>query len=76
MVVDDVTITCDSPAGTAGASVDVVVSNANGTATLAAGFSYHVEPTLTQVNPVAGTSLGGTPCCRLPRGGARRLGCG
>ena len=60
VVVDDTTITCDTPAGPAGTAVDVVVANANGSATLAGGFGYHLEPTLTATAPAVGTSLGGT----------------
>ncbi len=39
VVVNDTTITCDTPAGTPGASVDVVVTNDNGTATLTGGYT-------------------------------------
>jgi hypothetical protein len=39
-VVDSSTITCKTPAGTPGAVVDVVVSNAEGQGRLAGGFSY------------------------------------
>ena len=60
VVVDDTSLTCDVPAGVPSAIVDVVVSNANGTATLAGGFTYHALPTLTAVTPNSGTSLGGT----------------
>ncbi|MHC5010837.1 MAG: IPT/TIG domain-containing protein, partial [Planctomycetota bacterium] len=41
VTVNDTTITCMTPAGVAGA-VDVVVTNANGTATLVGGFTYVV----------------------------------
>ena len=60
VVVNDTTITCETPAGTPGATVDVVVSNANGTATLAGGYRYHATPTVTAVSPTLGSSLGGT----------------
>ncbi len=60
VVVDDATITCTSPAGTAGTSAAVQVANLNGTATLSAGFAYHASPALTGVSPASGTSLGGT----------------
>jgi len=39
VVVSNTSITCDTPAGTAG-DVDVVVTNANGTHTLADGFEF------------------------------------
>ena len=60
VVVNDTTITCDTPAGTAGSSVDVVVANDNGTTTLSSGYTYHPVPTLSSVSPTSGTSLGGT----------------
>jgi|GEM_PF-1096396 len=60
VLVDDATITCDTPAGTAGTSVDVVVTNSNGVATIPSGFTYHDLPTVTGVVPASGTSLGGT----------------
>jgi hypothetical protein len=61
VAVDDTTITCLSPAGASG-SVAVVVTNANGTATLPDGFTYNppmlfaaegsgVSATLYMVNP-------------------------
>ncbi len=46
VVVDDTTITCVAPAGNAGTTVDVVVTNDNGVATLASGFTYHALPTI------------------------------
>lgn len=60
VTVNDTTITCEAPAGTAGESVDVELSNANGTASLVDGYDYHPEPTLVSVAPDSGTSLGGT----------------
>jgi hypothetical protein len=57
----DTTITCTAPPGAAGA-VDVVVTNANGSATLAGGFTY-VAPLLYAAeggagwSPIPGTNL-------------------
>ena len=60
VVVDAATITCQTPPGTTGASVDVAVSNANGSATLPAGFAYVTPvPTLTAVAPASGPAMGG-----------------
>jgi hypothetical protein len=59
VVVNTTTITCDTPAGTAGA-VDVVLTNDFGTDTLLGGFTYHNPPTLTSVTPNNGTTAGGT----------------
>lgn len=62
VVVDsDTQITCDTPAGTAGSTFDVVLSNDNGSDTLTNGWSYHAEPTVTVVNPGSGPEAGGTP---------------
>jgi len=56
----DTQITCTSPAGTAGAAADVVVTNANGSATLTGGFTYNAAPTITTVGPNAvGATSGG-----------------
>ena len=59
VVVDDATITCDTPAGSAGA-VDVDVTNNDGTGTLTNGFTYHNAPALSQVDPAHGVLAGGT----------------
>ena len=40
VAVSDTSITCDTPAGTASATVDVVVTNVNGSATLVGGYTY------------------------------------
>ncbi|MFM7261297.1 MAG: IPT/TIG domain-containing protein, partial [bacterium] len=52
-------VTCTTPAATAG-SKDVVVTNANGTATRANGFSYVGAPSIASVTPSAGPLAGGT----------------
>src|SRR6185436_1413528 len=59
-VTSDTTLTCRAPAGAAGTTVDVSVSNANGTGTRPAAFRYHAEPTLTAVTPNKGPASGGT----------------
>jgi hypothetical protein len=43
VAVDDATITCTTPAGTSG-TADVAVTNAKGTQTLIAGFTYFTHP--------------------------------
>lgn len=58
-VIDDRNVTCDVPFGTVGTTVDVVISNINGAATLSNGYSYHAEPTLTAVAPPRGPEDGG-----------------
>jgi len=57
-VVDDETITCETPAHAAGA-VDVVVSNSNGSDTEPGGFVYYDTPVLSAVNPENGPETGG-----------------
>lgn len=59
MVVDDTTITCDTPPGPSGA-VPVTVLNGNGSATIPGGFDYYPGPTLTAVSPGNGLYSGGT----------------
>jgi hypothetical protein len=44
VVLNDTTLTCRTPPGTLNAQVDVVLVNANGSATLVRGFSYSVPP--------------------------------
>ncbi|GEM_PF-1384091 len=59
-VVSGRTITCDTPAGAAGAA-DVVVTHPDGpSATLAGGFEYVPPPDLVSVTPDSGRSSGGT----------------
>jgi len=57
-VVTDGEVTVVTPAHAAG-DVDVVVTTAGGSATVVDGFTF-VAPTLTDVNPDAGSSSGGT----------------
>lgn len=58
VVVDDNTITCDTPAGTLGA-VDVEVFHPAGNGTLVNGFTYFAA-TLVSILPIAGLTAGGT----------------
>jgi photosystem II stability/assembly factor-like uncharacterized protein len=59
-LVDDQTITGNTPAHAAGV-VDVVVTNADGqSGTLAAGYTYVPPPTVTGVSPSLGPVSGGT----------------
>jgi len=58
-VLDDTTLTCLAPAGAAGTTVTVVVSNKNGTTREQPGFRYHAQPTLAAVTPAHGFSGGG-----------------
>lgn len=57
--VNTTTLNAVTPAGTPG-TADVVVTNANGSATLAGGFGYDSPPTVSSVAPNNGTPLGGT----------------
>ena len=59
VVLGDTALTCAVPAGTAGASVSVTVTNANGSSTLVSGYRYHARPAIASISPVSGTSLGG-----------------
>jgi hypothetical protein len=59
-VVNATTITATTPAHAAGA-VDVVVTTPDGTGTGTGLFTYVAPPTVTAVNPVGGTTAGGTP---------------
>ncbi|MDP9835267.1 uncharacterized protein YhjY with autotransporter beta-barrel domain [Neorhizobium huautlense] len=52
-------ITATTPAGGAG-PVDIVVTTAGGSVTLAGGFTYVPAPTLTSVSPPDGPTSGGT----------------
>src|SRR5262249_4989419 len=60
VAVNDGTLTCTTPPGTAATTVDVRVSNANGATTLTAAYRYNRAPTLTSLAPSDGTALGGT----------------
>jgi len=55
----DTQITCTSPAGTAGATVNVTVGNLNGSTTLTGGFTYNAAPTITTVGPNAVGAVSG-----------------
>lgn len=61
VVVSSTSITCTTPAGTAGA-VDVVVTNTDaGTDTEVGGFTYAISsPSITDVAPGSGATYGGT----------------
>ena len=56
----DTAISCQTPAGPAGATVDVVVTTPTGSATLAGAFTYVAAPTVTGVNPGNGPPAGST----------------
>jgi hypothetical protein len=60
LVVDEHTITCDTPAHAAG-TVTVKVTNSNGYGSLIGGFTYHNPPVLATIDPDNGPSSGGTP---------------
>ncbi|MGE3166825.1 MAG: IPT/TIG domain-containing protein, partial [Planctomycetota bacterium] len=57
--VNATTLTAVTPAHASG-SVDVVVTNVNGTDTLINGFTFNNGPDLVSVSPTSGTPLGGT----------------
>ena len=58
-VVNSTTITCTTPAGTAGAT-NVVVTETGGTATLSNGYTYQTVPSLASISPTVGPLAGGT----------------
>lgn len=60
LTVSDTVIQCRVPAGVAGTRVDVSVSNANGTGSLAGGYRYFGRPVLTGIEPAHGGGAGGT----------------
>ncbi|KTD46279.1 IPT/TIG domain-containing protein [Legionella quateirensis] len=59
VVINETTLTADTPAHAAGA-VDVVVTTAAGSDTLTNGYTYLAIPTLSTINPVSGTAIGNT----------------
>lgn len=59
-ITDDMHLDCTTPAGTAGVTGDVVVTNAAGSGTLTNGWTYNAAPTLTDVSPGFGPRTGGT----------------
>lgn len=59
VTVDNTTITCVTPARTAGAK-DVVVTINGNTATKTGGFTYLEAPTISSLSAITGTTLGGT----------------
>ncbi|MHC4944266.1 MAG: IPT/TIG domain-containing protein [Planctomycetota bacterium] len=58
-VVNSTTLTCTTPGHAAG-TVDVIVTNGNGSDTLPGAFTYHNPPSLDSIDPVDGPSAGGT----------------
>src|SRR5262249_43381791 len=63
VVMKGATISCTAPAGTQGATVDVIVTDAGGTsaANVNDRFTYNNAPTVTNVSPNSGPAAGGTP---------------
>ncbi|MAB79441.1 MAG: hypothetical protein CMJ89_08815, partial [Planctomycetes bacterium] len=60
-VLSDTSILCLTPPGNANATVEVTVTNTNGTALLSGAFTYNPRvPTLSSITPVEGPSAGGT----------------
>ena len=60
VVVSATSITCTTPAGTAGPA-DIVVTNSDtGTVTSMGGFTYIAPPTIASISPLIGPTLGGT----------------
>ena len=60
VTIDNTTLTCTIPSGTAGSAVDITLQNGNGTTILENGFLYYPRPTLTSITPATGSALGGT----------------
>lgn len=59
-VVDNYTVTAVVPARATSGAVDVVVTNSEGSATMAGGYTYRDMPTITGVDPAQGPTAGGT----------------
>ncbi len=59
--VNDTTITCDTPAGTAGAKNVKVTVQDGGADTKMNGFTYNPAPTIATITPNTGPAAGGTP---------------
>lgn len=61
ILVDDSTITCTTPAGSAGTAKNVVVTTPNGANVNTVPFSYvSAFPTVSSISPPIGTAAGGT----------------
>jgi hypothetical protein len=60
VILSDTLLTVTVPAGNAGSSVDVIVSNDNGTSTLFGGYRYNSAPAIASILPSSGRSLGDT----------------
>ena len=61
VVLNDIALNCSTPPGMPGTTVDVALSNDNGSAILAGAFTYFVGPVVTSVSPSSGFAGGGTP---------------
>lgn len=59
VVVDSMTVTCDTPSHAAGL-VDVTLTNGNGSDTLTNAFTYHNAPAIASIDPTSGPDSGGT----------------
>lgn len=59
VVVSSTQVTCETPAGTAGAAA-VEISSSGGTDTIPSGFAYVDAPTITGIAPNGGPASGGT----------------
>jgi IPT/TIG domain len=60
VVVNDTTITCDTPAHAAGL-VNVIVVKSGGNGTLPNGYTFLPPPVLTEVRPASGSAVGDEP---------------
>jgi hypothetical protein len=60
ITVDDTRVRAVAPVGSAGESVDLVLSNANGSARVPLGFRYNSIPTIVALEPPGASAAGGT----------------
>ena len=60
ITVDDTRVRAVAPSGTGGESVDLVLSNSNGSARVPRGFRYNSAPTIATLEPDGASALGGT----------------
>ena len=58
--VSETTITCTTPAGSAGAVTVTATNSDTQTGSLSSGYTYQAAPTVTSIDAVSGTTAGGT----------------
>ena len=69
VTVDDTRVRATAPQGTPGTTVDLVLSNSNGTAQVAQGFRYHALPVVDAIEPPGASGLRSARRLLSPRRG-------